>query len=182
MRAVFHVCALALLAGVAIADAQAPVGPAANVSIESATPDAAAGTLTIAGSHFGTRPFVTLDLVPLNVRLALDQAIIAVVPIEMIPPGTYELRINLTKPSGNRFAMIVEADRHQVGYRDQYQVTHHFQAEPGKLHAADRFATDMSGNNTADQFDGEHKGQGNKGGSIQTKYFVNTYPQCRNDH
>jgi protein-disulfide isomerase len=63
------------------------------VTIESAVPDTASSTLTIAGTGFGQRPFVTLDLVPLNLRLALDQRIIAVVPLEMIPPGTYLLSV-----------------------------------------------------------------------------------------
>ncbi len=43
---------------------------------------------------FGPRPFVTLDLVPLNIQLALDQRIIAVVPVEMIPPGSYLLTVS----------------------------------------------------------------------------------------
>ena len=71
--------------------AQPPSAPA--VVIESAVPDASAGTLTIAGSGFGSRPFVTLDLVPLNVQLALDQRIIASAPVGMIPPGTYVLTV-----------------------------------------------------------------------------------------
>ena len=86
-----RVRALLLLAvsllGAPGASAQAPV------AIAAATPDAATGTLTIAGSGFGTRPFVTLDLVPLNVSLALDQRIVAVVPVEMIPPGSFLLTV-----------------------------------------------------------------------------------------
>ena len=36
---------------------------------------------------------MTLDLVPLNIKLALDQRIIAVVPVGMIPPGSYLLTV-----------------------------------------------------------------------------------------
>ena len=71
--------------------AQAPaLTPMAIVTAET---DAGAGTLTIAGTGFGTRPFVTLDLVPLNIQLSLDQRIIAVVPVGMIPPGAYLLTV-----------------------------------------------------------------------------------------
>jgi protein-disulfide isomerase len=76
------------LAGVISAQ---PAGPV--LAIENATPDAGAGTVTIAGAGFGARPFVTLDLVPLNLQLALDQRIVATVPVEMIPPGTYLLTV-----------------------------------------------------------------------------------------
>jgi protein-disulfide isomerase len=69
-------------------------GAQAPLAIQSAVPDERAGTVTIAGAGFGTRPFVTLDLVPLNVRLALDQRIIASVPVEMIPPGSYLLTVS----------------------------------------------------------------------------------------
>lgn len=91
MRCAFAVALLVLLA--ALAPAQAQGSAQAALSIESAVPDAATGTLTIAGSGFGVRPFVTLDLVPLNIRLALDQRIVAVVPVEMIPPGSYLLTV-----------------------------------------------------------------------------------------
>ena len=59
-----------------------------------------AGTLTIAGTGFGARPFVTLDLVPLNIQLALDQRIIAVVPVGMIPPGSYLLTVTRGSQAG----------------------------------------------------------------------------------
>jgi len=90
MRHAFMAVLLVLLVSVGRASAQ---GSAPALSIESAVPDAATGTLTIAGSGFGARPFVTLDLVPLNVSLALDQRIVAVVPVEMIPPGSYLLTV-----------------------------------------------------------------------------------------
>lgn len=70
------------------AHAQAPL------TIAAADPDAATGTVTIAGAGFGQKPFVTLDLVPLSIRLAMDQRIVAQVPVEMIPPGTYLLTVS----------------------------------------------------------------------------------------
>lgn len=80
--------AMAAVAVPTAAQAQAPL------TITAADPDAATGTLTIAGAGFGQRPFVTLDLVPLSVRLAMDQRIVAQVPVEMIPPGTYLLTVS----------------------------------------------------------------------------------------
>ncbi|MEQ1912825.1 MAG: thioredoxin domain-containing protein, partial [Vicinamibacterales bacterium] len=53
----------------------------------------AAGTLTISGNGFGVRPFVTLDLVPLNLQLALQQRIVVVLPVDQIPPGSYVLTV-----------------------------------------------------------------------------------------
>ena len=85
--------ALALRALVAQAAQPAQAPAVTPMAIVSADTDAGAGTLTIAGTGFGTRPFVTLDLVPLNVQLALDQRIIAVVPVGMIPPGSYLLTV-----------------------------------------------------------------------------------------
>jgi len=66
----------------------------APITITSVTPDDATGTLTIAGSGFGARPFVTLDLVPLNIQLSLDQRIVVSVPLGMIPPGSYLLTVS----------------------------------------------------------------------------------------
>jgi hypothetical protein len=92
------VLVFALVAQTAL-PAQAPVaGPALIVSAEA---DPNSGTLTIAGSGFGTRPFVTLDLVPLNVNLALDQRIVAVVPVSMIPPGSYLLTVTRGQGAGD---------------------------------------------------------------------------------
>lgn len=90
MRSVMGAVALVVLCTVPVALAQTPATP---VSIESAVPDAGTGTVTIAGSGFGARPFVTLDLVPLNIQLALDQRIVAVVPVGMMPPGAYLLTV-----------------------------------------------------------------------------------------
>jgi protein-disulfide isomerase len=83
-------CAVLLLVLPVTGRAQTAGAP---LVIESAQTDVQSGTLTIAGSGFGARPFVTLDLVPLNVQLALDQRIVAVVPVGMIPPGSYLLTV-----------------------------------------------------------------------------------------
>lgn len=90
MRSALYGAALAVLGATAFVRAQTPAAP---IVIESAAPDAGSGTLTISGSGFGVRPFVTLDLVPLNIQLALDQRIIAAVPVGMIPPGSYLLTV-----------------------------------------------------------------------------------------
>ncbi len=73
---------------------RAPAQPAGPVlTLESAVPDAASGTITVAGTNFGPRPFVTMDLVPLNVRLAMDARVLAVAPLSMMPPGTYLITV-----------------------------------------------------------------------------------------
>ena len=78
--------------------AQAPT--AAPLVIEAAVTDDAAGTLTISGNGFGARPFVTLDLVPLNIQLALQQRIVVVVPVDQIPPGAYLLTVTRGPQTG----------------------------------------------------------------------------------
>lgn len=50
--------------------------------------------LTITGVNFGTDPFVTLDLVPLTLRVAGDRQISAVVPVSAMPPGEYLLTVS----------------------------------------------------------------------------------------
>jgi protein-disulfide isomerase len=104
--------AIALLASGAAA-AQPPASAA--VVIQSAVPDASNSTLTIAGSGFGSRPFVTLDLVPLNVQLALDQRIIAVVPIGMIPPGSYLLTVTRGPQVGETASIEVRLGLAEAG-------------------------------------------------------------------
>jgi len=81
-----------LLASGPAADAGQP--QAQPLLVTSAVPDAAAGTVTISGANFGTRPFVTLDLVPLDIRGALDTVILAAVPARAIPPGEYLLTVS----------------------------------------------------------------------------------------
>jgi protein-disulfide isomerase len=80
----------------AAAGAQAPSPPV----IASAVADANAGTVTITGAHFGTRPFVTLDLVPLEVRAAIDTMIVAVAPIAAMPEGEYLLTVSRGSAAG----------------------------------------------------------------------------------
>jgi protein-disulfide isomerase len=62
--------------------------------VAGAIPDPASQTLTITGSGFGPRPFVTLNLVPLSVQFALDTRIVATAPIDLMPPGTYLLTVS----------------------------------------------------------------------------------------
>jgi protein-disulfide isomerase len=62
--------------------------------VASALPDSASGTVTISGANFGSRPFVTLDLVPLDIRVALDTVILAAVPAGTIPHGEYLLTVS----------------------------------------------------------------------------------------
>ncbi len=80
----------------------------APLTIQSAVADAPAGTLTVAGSGFGQRPFVTLDLVPLNIQLAMDQRVIAVAPLGMMPPGTYLLTITRGTQPGDTASVQVQ--------------------------------------------------------------------------
>lgn len=88
--------AMAGLSAVAPAEAvgQLVTSPASRVAIAEAVPDVAAGTITIAGSGFGGRPFVTLDLIPLDVQVSNDSRIIAVVPLAAMPPGDYQLTVS----------------------------------------------------------------------------------------
>jgi protein-disulfide isomerase len=86
--------ALLLLAGLGSTNAAAQQGTPPQVVIEAVTPDANSGTLTITGANFGPRPFVTLNLIPLNVQLGLDPRIVAAVPLDMIPPGKYLLTVS----------------------------------------------------------------------------------------
>ena len=60
----------------------------------SAAPDPGGQTLTITGGNFGARPFVTLDLVPLTIRFAIDTQIVAAVPVNDMPAGTYLLTVS----------------------------------------------------------------------------------------
>src|SRR5687767_3991150 len=55
---------------------RAEQAPAPQLFVTSVTPDANAETLTISGGNFGTRPFVTLDLIPLEIRAAIDTLIL----------------------------------------------------------------------------------------------------------
>ncbi len=65
-----------------------------SLVVTGADADAGSGTLTIAGSGFGGRPFVTFNLIPLTVRVAIDTRIVAAAPIGIMPPGLYLLTVS----------------------------------------------------------------------------------------
>jgi protein-disulfide isomerase len=74
---------------------------APQLFVTSAVPDAAGESLTISGGsfsvvggRFGTRPFVTLDLIPLDVRASTDSAILVAVPVGAMPAGKYLLTVS----------------------------------------------------------------------------------------
>lgn len=83
------------------ASATSLFGQTRAVTIDSAVADVQAGTVTIAGAGFGARPFVTLDLVPLNIQVALDQRVVAVAPLGMMPAGTYLLTVTRGPQDGD---------------------------------------------------------------------------------
>jgi protein-disulfide isomerase len=68
--------------------------PAPQLVVTSAAPDPGGQTLTITGANFGARPFVTLDLVPVTIRFAIDTQIVAAVPVNDMPAGTYLLTVS----------------------------------------------------------------------------------------
>ena len=87
---------LAVVAGLlaAGASARAEQATAPQLFVTGAEPDARAGTLTISGGNFGTRPFVTFELIPLDIRTATDTLILAVAPVATIPAGEYLLTVS----------------------------------------------------------------------------------------
>lgn len=93
---------LAFMCVVASAASQPAVGPleaaqpeaAQKVVVTSAVANADGQTVTITGTHFGTSPFVTLDLVPLTLRSAADTEIAAAVPTSIMPAGEYLLTVS----------------------------------------------------------------------------------------
>lgn len=93
VRGLILVRILAVAGGIAATTAQAQLSSGPLV-IESATPDAGSETLTIAGANFGPRPFVTLDLIPMNVQLAIASRIVVGVPVGAMPPGSYLLTVS----------------------------------------------------------------------------------------
>lgn len=102
-----------LTAAVAVVIAMAlPVGTTAGqapprLEVHQVVPDPATDTLTIDGEHFGPKPFVTLDLVPLDLRLTLDTRIMAAVPLEAMPPGRYLLTVSRGPDAGDRASIEV---------------------------------------------------------------------------
>ena len=73
----------------------------------SAQPAPQAGTLTIAGAGFGPTPFVTLDLVPLDIRSATDTEIVATAPISLMPPGDYVLTVSRGSGAGEHTSLDI---------------------------------------------------------------------------
>lgn len=96
--------AVLVLAPCAVASAQTPQ-PA--LVLQQAVPDRTTDTLTIDGAHFGPKPFVTLDLAPLDLRLVLDTRIMAAVPIDAMPPGRYLLTVSRGPESSDRASLEV---------------------------------------------------------------------------
>ena len=88
-----------------LAARQAPVAP--PLMINETVPDSASDTLIIVGDHFGTRVFVTLDLVPIEVRLAIDTRVVAAVPLGAMPPGDYLLTVSRGPLPGDSASIMV---------------------------------------------------------------------------
>lgn len=81
-----------LMAGSAAPSAAQQAPPPLVVS--SAVPDPSGQTVTVIGANFGGRPFVTLDLLPVPVQFAVDSQLVASVPVNQMPPGTYLLTVS----------------------------------------------------------------------------------------
>lgn len=77
------------------------------LAVHGAAVDATTDTLAIDGAHFGSTPFVTLDLVPLDLRLALDHRIMAAVPVTAMPAGRYLLTVSRGPEAGDRASIDV---------------------------------------------------------------------------
>jgi protein-disulfide isomerase len=77
------------------------------LTVSSSAADEASGTLTIEGSGFGPRPFVTLNLIPLTVRAALDTRVVTSAPIGIMPPGLYLLTVSRGSGSGDTASLDV---------------------------------------------------------------------------
>ena len=93
-----------LLAASGAAGAQTPRPP---LVVQQVVPDRTTDTLTIDGAHFGAEPFVTLDLVPLELRVALDTRIMAAVPVDAMPPGRYLLTVSRGPDATDRASIEV---------------------------------------------------------------------------
>ena len=92
--------------------APAPTATRPPVTIASVTLDAGTNTVTIVGTELGTRPLVTLDLIPLTVPGTLAGVLQASAPLDAIPPGTYLLTVS--RGSGAEDSASVDA---RVGER-----------------------------------------------------------------
>jgi protein-disulfide isomerase len=121
----FGLALACVLMRVEAAGAQPTMPP---LAVTHAVADASGDTVTIAGANFGSaRPFVTLDMVPLPVRISLDSQIVAEAPTRLMPPGEYLLTVSrgpapadngwfkLTIGSGARKAAASAADPAPAG-------------------------------------------------------------------
>lgn len=101
----------AVVVMLAAVSAGLPARPAAQVAVPLAiretVPEPATDTLTIVGEHFGTAVFVTLDLVPLEVRLAIDTRVVVAVPLGAMPRGAYLLTVSRGGASGESASVVV---------------------------------------------------------------------------
>lgn len=103
---------LVVAAGVSVgAGAAAAQAPAPPLVVTQVGQDAATDTITITGEHFGDRPFLTLDLVPLDVRLVLETSIMAAVPIDAMPPGKYLLTVSRGPLPADRASLEISLGR-----------------------------------------------------------------------
>lgn len=98
---------VALTLGMAVAAAAAQPAAPVPLVVRSVEAAAQAGTLTIAGAGFGPTPFVTLDLVPLDVRSATDTGIVASAPLALMPPGDYILTVSRGAATGEHASVDV---------------------------------------------------------------------------
>lgn len=94
-------------AGAGVAE-QAPAPP---LVVTQVAQDAATDSITISGEHFGAQPFVTLDLVPLDLRLVLETSIMAAVPIDAMPPGKYLLTVSRGPLPADRASLEISLGR-----------------------------------------------------------------------
>ncbi len=91
----FRVAVLTIAVSLASAPAvSARQAAAPQLVVNSAVPDPDGQTLVITGEHFIRRPLVTLDLVPVTVQSSTDSQIVAAVPVNMMPPGSYLLTVS----------------------------------------------------------------------------------------
>ena len=89
-----HLVALLLLSVMAARETQAQEPPLQALAVSLATADAITDTIIIVGANFGPRSLVTLDLIPLDVRLTIDTRIVVSAPIGAMPPGEYLLTVS----------------------------------------------------------------------------------------
>lgn len=102
-------CLALALASASVSMMAQPAAP--QLFVTSASPDPGGETISIAGGNFGPRPFVTLDMVPLPVRIAIDTQIVAEAPLRAMPPGEYLLTVSRgpSAPENGSFQLTLGA-------------------------------------------------------------------------